>query len=70
MDKPTEQETLATTLPGLPWEGWYCTRHPDGEAIANARERAHCWGCGAARPPFPVTDEKNGGTPMPRGMQN
>jgi hypothetical protein len=46
--KPSEQEILATTLPGGPWDGWYCKNHPAGEAIANAPDRVSCWGCGAA----------------------
>ena len=46
----TESEILATTLPGAPWNGWYCKNHPHGEALANDRTRDACWGCGNFKP--------------------
>ncbi len=46
----TDAEILATTLPGAPWNGWYCKNHPRGEALANDRTRDVCWGCGNFKP--------------------
>ncbi len=57
---PTAAAVLATTLPGGPWDGWYCGNHPGGEELANAANRPRCWGCGLPRP----TED----TPGPRKM--
>jgi uncharacterized protein YodC (DUF2158 family) len=74
--QPTGAEVFATTLPGVPWNGWYCTHHPPGEALANDRTRDACWGCGNLKPiqkERPVMSEfklgdivrlKSGGPPM------
>ena len=48
--QPTGAEVLATTVPGVPWNGWYCAHHPPGEAFANDRTRDACWGCGNLKP--------------------
>jgi hypothetical protein len=47
--QPNDAEVLATTLPGGPFDGWYCKRHPDGEFLANDKSESHCWGCGTRR---------------------
>jgi len=59
--QPTAAETFATATP-MPdysgWSGWYChAGHPPGEALANASERARCWGCGI--------ESRFGGAPKP-----
>lgn len=74
--KPTDAEVFATTLPRVPWNGWYCLNHPPGETLANARTRDRCWGCGTLKPiqkeepsmeefkPGDIVRLKSGGPPM------